>query len=117
MKNNEQIIIKNDREQTRDFLFVEDVAKACLWTISSDIKNEIINVSTNIEVSINKLFETISKIYHYAKVPKYVAKRNGDIKNRILDNSKYLKLSNNTKFVDLHTGLTRNFDYGENSNE
>lgn len=81
MKNNEKIIIEDDGKQTRDFLYVEDVARACLWAISSDIKNEIINVSTNINVSINELFETMSKIYHYDKVPMYVAKRNGDIKN------------------------------------
>lgn len=111
MKNNEQIIIEDDGEQTRDFLYVEDVANACLWAISSDTNNEIINVSTNVEISINELFLTMSKIYHYDKKPKYAAKRNGDIKNSILDNTKYLTLSNNKNFVDLYAGLNKNYDY------
>lgn len=107
MKNNEPINIEDDGEQTRDFLFVEDAAKACFWAISSDIKNEIINVSTNIEISINELFKTMSKIYHYEKDARYVAKREGDIKNSVLDNSKYLSLSGNQDFVDLHSGIQK----------
>lgn len=92
MRNNEPITIDGDGEQTRDFVYVEDVAKVFLKAIQSEVKNEIINVSTNTSISINKLFETMSEKYNYNKKPNYGAERFGDIKHSVLDNKKCLKL-------------------------
>lgn len=92
MKNNETITIDGDGEQTRDFVYVEDVAKVFLKAIQSEVKNEIINISTNTSISINKLFETMSEKYDYNKKPQYGAERQGDIKHSVLDNKKCLNL-------------------------
>lgn len=92
MKNNEIIIIDGDGEQTRDFVYVADIAKAFLHAIQSEVKNEIINVSTNTSISINQLFETMSTKYHYTQKPQYGEERQGDIKHSVLDNKKCLKL-------------------------
>lgn len=88
MKNNEDITIHGDGEQTRDFVYVEDIAQVCLKAIESDVKNEIINVSTNTAISINKLFEIMSENYKYKKTPMHSEERFGDIKHSILDNKK-----------------------------
>lgn len=92
MKNNETIVIDGDGEQTRDFVYVADIAKAFLNSIESEVKNEIINVSTNTSISINQLFEVMSRKYNYAKKPQYGEERQGDIKHSVLDNTKCLKL-------------------------
>lgn len=92
MKNNETIVIDGDGEQTRDFVYVEDVAKVFLLAIESQVKNEIINVSTNTSISINKLFETMSEKYNYTKSPQHGEERQGDIKHSVLDNNKCAKL-------------------------
>ena len=91
MKNNENITIDGDGEQTRDFVYVADVAKAFLSAIQSEVKNEIINVSTNTSISINKLFEVMNSNYNYTKKPQYGEERQGDIKHSVLDNKKCLK--------------------------
>lgn len=91
MKNNENITIDGDGEQTRDFVYVADVARAFLNAIESGIKNEIINVSTNTSISINKLFETMSAKYNYTKTPQHGEERQGDIKHSVLDNKKCAK--------------------------
>lgn len=88
MKNNDAITVHGDGEQTRDFVHVSDVAKTCVYTIQSEIKNEIINVSTNSSTSINKLFEIMSSKYNYNKKPEYGEERLGDIKHSVLDNKK-----------------------------
>lgn len=88
MKNNEDITIHGDGEQTRDFVYVSDIAQACLRAIQSEIKNEIINVSTNKAISINKLYELMAQKYGYKKAPQYTEARFGDIKHSILDNKK-----------------------------
>ena len=92
MKDNQDIIIYGDGEQTRDFVYVKDIAKACLAAVKSDVKNEIINVSTNFAISINKLFEIMADKYGYKKSPQYLEERFGDIKHSTLDNSKGEKL-------------------------
>lgn len=105
MKNNEDIIIHGDGEQTRDFVFVEDIAQACLSAIESDVKNEIINVSTNKAISINKLFEVMGGNYNYNKPAIHTEERFGDIKHSILDNKKCAKLLGFTPEISVESGL------------
>lgn len=105
MKNNEEIIIHGDGEQTRDFVYVSDVAQACLSVIQSDIKNETINVSTNKAISINKLFEFMRGKYNYSKRPGYGEERFGDIKHSVLDNRKCKKLLGFVPETPIEDGL------------
>lgn len=92
MKNNETIVIDGDGEQTRDFVYVGDIAKVFLQAIESEVKNEIINVSTNTSISINELFEVMSRKYGYNLKPSHGEERQGDIKHSVLDNKKCAKL-------------------------
>lgn len=92
MKNNEDIVIHGDGEQTRDFVYVSDIAQVCIYAIEKEIKNEIINVSTNKAISVNKLFELLAKKYNYKKQPVHDEERLGDIKHSVLDNKKCIKL-------------------------
>lgn len=113
MINNEQITIEDDGEQTRDFVYVKDIAGAFANCINNDIKNEIINISTNSSISINHLFETMADIYDYKQKPIYAQKRKGDIKHSVLDNSKYLCIINNVKFTSLYEGLKMHYIYNQ----
>ena len=88
MSNNEDITIHGDGEQTRDFVYVADIAKACLCAVQSDVKNEIINVSTASAITINELFERMAEIFSYKLSPQHSEERYGDIKHSILDNKK-----------------------------
>lgn len=106
MKNNEVITINGDGEQTRDFVYVADIASICLKAIETNIKNEIINVSTNKAISINKLFELMSKNYEYAKTPVYGEERFGDIKHSILDNQKCKNLLGVLPKISIEEGLS-----------
>lgn len=105
MRNNEEITINGDGEQTRDFVFVEDIAKVCLAAIQSDVKNEIINVSTAQAISINKLYEAMSKKYNYNKSAIHGQERIGDIKHSILDNKKCKNLLGLVPQTSIDDGL------------
>lgn len=105
MKNNEEIKIDGDGEQTRDFVYVADIASACLSAIQKDIQNEIINVSTNKAISINKLFELMAEKFGYKKSPIHVEARFGDIKHSILDNKKCAELLGNIPETSVEEGL------------
>lgn len=105
MKSNEEITIHGDGEQTRDFVYVEDVAKACLKAIESDVKNEIINVSINGALSVNKLFKILGDIYNYQKPAIHAPERFGDIKHSTLDNKKCAKLLGFVPQTSVEEGL------------
>lgn len=105
MKSNEDITIDGDGEQTRDFVYVADIANACLNAIQRDIKNEIINVSTNTAISINKLFKLMAEKFGYKKTPIHAQERFGDIKHSILDNKKCAELLDNTPQTSIAEGL------------
>ena len=107
MKENSSIDIFSNGEQKRDFIYIDDVLYLLVQTLKKDIKNEIINLSTNKSISINELFEKMSKIYGYKKSPNYLPKRLGEITNSVLSNKKALKIFDDFKFSDLSDGLVK----------
>ena len=67
MKNNKDIYIDGDGEQTRDFIYVKDVANANYLVGVENVKNETFNVSNNGKTSINELFSAMKKAFSYKK--------------------------------------------------
>ena len=55
----EQPIINGTGEQTRDYVFVGDVARANLLALESDIARGEFNIGTGIETSVNNLFSQL----------------------------------------------------------
>jgi len=106
MNKKEDVIIHGDGTQTRDFISVFDVSKACLCALESDVKNEIINISTEEAVSIKELFEVMSAQYAYGKSPVYSEPREGDIKDSILKNEKCKRLLGFSPLIALNEGIT-----------
>ncbi len=107
MRQNQPIFIDGDGEQTRDFIYVTDVANIVVKGLTSSITNEIINVSTNSAISINTLFNTMAKYYGYSRRPIYRKAREGDIKHSILNNEKLIKLFGDYSFINIEDGLRK----------
>jgi UDP-glucose 4-epimerase len=59
--NHEQPVINGNGDQTRDFVFVKDVARANLLALNNDFIGEF-NISTGIETSINRLISLFKSI-------------------------------------------------------
>lgn len=76
--------IFGDGEQTRDFIYVEDVADA-IYRASISNLNGIYNLSTNSEISINKLLGLIKDLQGEVLV-NYGASKEGDIYHSSLSN-------------------------------
>lgn len=108
---NQAIEIHGDGMQTRDFVYVEDVANANVLALESEIKNEIINISTCENISINNLFEIIKTAGSYKKDPTYTAPREGDIKDSVLDNSKAQNILNWQPEIHLKDGLIKTISW------
>ncbi len=108
--NNQKPTIFGDGEQTRDFVYVKDVARANLYAINA-ADEEILNVCTNKRTSINTLYSILANISCSAVLPKYEAPRQGDIFHSCLSNALITdKLDWKTKWT-LKQGLIETWSY------
>lgn len=87
-----QPIIYGDGEQTRDFVYVKDVAKANINACKSNF-NGIINVASGKQITINQLYEIVKKTLNSEIDVKYLPKRLGDIKHSKADISNLEKIN------------------------
>lgn len=76
-----------DGNQTRDFIYVKDIARACIQAIMSE-QTGVYNISSGIEISIHRLYEEIAKLTGMKTEPVYEALREGEIQRSILSNKK-----------------------------
>ena len=80
----EQPVIYGDGEQTRDFIYVDNIVQANIAACKSDY-NGIVNVASGEKISINQLYEIIKKTLGSDITPKYLPKRPGDITHSLAD--------------------------------
>ncbi|MEM2917846.1 MAG: SDR family oxidoreductase [Candidatus Bathyarchaeia archaeon] len=109
IKNDMPLVIFGDGEQTRDYVHVEDVAKANLLALKGlGVAGEIFNIGTGVATSINRLASILLKFANkkHLKI-EYCEAREGDIRHSVADISKAReKLGYNSK-VSLEDGLRR----------
>jgi UDP-glucose 4-epimerase len=79
-------LIYGGGEQTRDFIYVGDVAQANLLALSKG-SGSVLNVSTAKATSVNSLYAILRELLDSNVAPVYAESRIGDIKDSILANS------------------------------
>ncbi|MBL0386955.1 NAD-dependent epimerase/dehydratase family protein [Tumebacillus sp. ITR2] len=84
--------IDGDGGATRDYIYVGDVARANVEALESDV-NGIFNLSTEVEVSVNEVFQLLSEMIGYDQEPVHGPARIGDIYRSVLSNDKILASS------------------------
>lgn len=107
---NQAPFIFGDGEQTRDFVYVKDVAEANLIALES-LDNDIFNVSTNVKVSVNELFEIFNKLTQNSLKPIYKEERFGDIKNSYMTYDKIASSSAWKPHYKLKEGLEETLNF------
>jgi UDP-glucose 4-epimerase len=109
MLKGQPIEIFGNGEQTRDFIFVDDLVDAI--TLSTNLKNETFTIGTEIETSINTLFKEIAALTNYPKKPIYRPKREGDVLKSVLSIKKAQKMLKFKPNTSLEKGLLKTFQY------
>ncbi|MGM0851238.1 MAG: NAD-dependent epimerase/dehydratase family protein [Bacillota bacterium] len=107
---NEAPVIFGDGNQTRDFVYVDDVARANLLAVTN-ADNQIINIGSNTQTTVNLLYTLLSNQLHSSQKPNYEAKREGDILHSHLTNSKALHYLKWEPQYDLNSGLENTVEY------
>ena len=100
-----------DGEQTRDFIYVDDVVQANIDAMNHESITGIYNVSTNTATSVNELIHHFSKLNGKEIDTVYAQERLGDIKHSRLSNIKAQKDLNFVATMNLAEGLTNTYQY------
>ncbi len=106
----ERPVIFGDGKQTRDFIYVEDIARANLQALTRG-QNKIINISCNQATSINELVEKMNQVLGTNLDPIYKEAREGDIRHSYLLNERAESLLDWEPNYSLEEGLKQTFAY------
>ncbi|SHK77540.1 SDR family oxidoreductase [Desulforamulus aeronauticus] len=102
--------IFGDGEQTRDFVFVKDVATANLLALEQG-DNQILNISTGEAATVNELYGFLVRTIKSTLEPVYSPPRVGDIMHSYLDNQKVMQYLNWQPMFSLAQGLQETVQY------
>ncbi len=107
IKNDNPPVIYEDGLQTRDFVYVGDVAQALILSMKkSSADYEVFNVGTGTPVTIKEVAEIIAKIYGKNIKPQITYKfRKGDVRHCYADISKIQKLLGFRPQVSFEDGM------------
>lgn len=107
----EPITVHGDGEQTRDFVFIEDVVKANLRAAETDHVGEAYNIGTGESVSIRELAEIVQDLTNTNSDIVHTEARTGDIKHSKADISKAREKLLYEPTVSLREGLERTIEW------
>ena len=106
---NQSPIIFGDGSQTRDFISVEDVAKANLLSMESNTDFSFLNIGTGISTSVKTLAEVMIELSGKTLEISYDDLPLGDVKESLADTSLAKKLINWNYDTFLKNGLKKFF--------
>ncbi|MCL4441910.1 MAG: NAD-dependent epimerase/dehydratase family protein [Firmicutes bacterium] len=106
----ENPVIFGDGEQTRDFVYVEDVAKANIRALKGG-DMAALNVGTGIRTSVNRLFSVISQLTGACLKPVYSEARDGEILHSCMDVRKIKETLGWEPGFLLKEGLAKTVDF------
>lgn len=88
---NEPITIYGDGEQTRDFIFVKDIAAANAFFATESKQTGVFNVAYGRRITINELAGTICRLTGSKSEIRHAEERPGDVKHSMADINKLNK--------------------------
>jgi UDP-glucose 4-epimerase len=104
----QRCLILGDGNQTMDFVFVEDIARANIVAAMSDLTDDVLNVASGTETSLNELAETLGRVMGVELPPEYgPARKVNPVSRRLADTSKAERLLGFRTQVSLEEGLRR----------
>jgi UDP-glucose 4-epimerase len=118
----EDIVVHGEGEQTRSFTYIDDVIEAFdLLMDNPNCYNQIYNVGSPSETSINELVETINKVGNFTSEIKYMPHHQyygesyEDIERRVPDVSKLKEYTGWSHKTSLEEGILKTIEYMRNN--
>jgi len=94
----------------REFLYIDDVADACIFLMNKYNKNQIINIAGGKEISIRQLADLLKKITGFKGKIVYETDKPDGMPRRLIDSAKIAKLGWRPK-INLKKGLELTYQW------
>ncbi|NOR80442.1 MAG: NAD-dependent epimerase/dehydratase family protein [Methyloprofundus sp.] len=99
-------LILGDGTQTMDFVYIEDIARSNILALQSEVSDEIFNVASGYETSLNDLAKSLLKVMDSDLQPEYGPERSvNSVSRRLADTTKAERLLGFKSQVGLDEGL------------
>jgi UDP-glucose 4-epimerase len=104
----ERPLIFGDGKQTMDFVYVDDIARANVLALASDVSDEVFNVASGTETSLNDLAAALGRVMDRPLPPEYREERQvNSVPRRLASTAKAERLLGFRAQVSLEDGLRR----------
>ena len=107
---NESVVLWGSGTPMREFLFVDDLAEACVFLMQNYNDAETVNIGTGEDVTIKELAETIKKTVGFEGELVFDATKPDGTPRKLLDVSKINNLGWKHK-VNLQEGIEKTLDW------
>jgi UDP-glucose 4-epimerase len=111
MLRGEEVTINGTGEQTRDYVFVDDIVAANVAVIERDDLAGPFNVGTGVETDVNQLHAAMAEILGVTKPAKHGEAKAGEQMRSVLDGSALRKAAGLGEPVRFEDGLRRTLDW------
>ena len=102
--------INGDGNQTRDYVYVEDIAQANVLALKDNVTG-LFNIGTQKETSVNELFQLISGLLNIEITAERGPSIKGEVERSCLDSSKAKDVLNWSPEVNLENGLEKTLEW------
>jgi len=109
LRRGEQPRIFGDGSQTRDYIYIGDVARATLAALGQE--GGVYNVGTGRETSVVELYELCRQVAGSSLDAEHVPPRSGELARSVLDPSRAARELGFTAFVEFEDGLQATWDW------
>jgi len=106
-----EAVINGDGEQTRDYVYVGDVADANLRALERRELSGVVNIGTGVETSVNELFRRLARAADVRGKASHGPAKPGEQRRSALDSGLAKRLLDWTPQVGLDEGLGRTVEY------
>jgi UDP-glucose 4-epimerase len=99
-------LILGDGKTTMDFVYIDDVARSNILALRSDVSDEVFNVASGVETSLNELAAALLRVMRSNLRPEYGPERKvNPVSRRLADTSKAERVLGFRAEVSLDEGL------------
>lgn len=112
--NGEVCEIYGDGNQTRDFIYIDDLVKAIIQSSQANIGGEIFQIASSHERTINEIVDIIKKELKKRGLEirlSYTSPRVGDVLRNYSDTTKAKEILKWHPMVDIEDGISKTIDY------
>lgn len=110
MLRGEDVTINGNGDQTRDYVYVDDVVAANIAAVERDLSGAF-NVGTGVETSVNELYERMASILGISGPPHHGPAKVGEQLRSVLDGTRLRAAAQLPEPVGIRDGLARTLEW------